>query len=254
MLIDTHSHIYSEDFIDDIDEVVKRSYENDVRKIVLPNIDSSSVKKMLDLVDNYPQICYPLMGLHPTSVNEDFQEELLLVEYWLKKRRFYGIGEIGIDLYWETAFLDEQIKAFRHQLYLAKKYKLPVVIHVRDSFRETYQVLKEENSDELTGIFHSFAGSLEEANQIIDLGFKLGIGGIVTFKNGGLDKVLKNIDPSHLVLETDAPYLTPAPNRGKRNESAYLIYVARKIAEIQDTTVGEIAKITTENANRLFGI
>ena len=254
MLIDTHSHIYSEDFIDDIDEVVKRSYENDVRKIVLPNIDSSSVKKMLDLVDNYPQICYPLMGLHPTSVNEDFQEELLLVEYWLKKRRFYGIGEIGIDLYWETAFLDEQIKAFRHQLYLAKKYKLPVVIHVRDSFRETYQVLKEENSDELTGIFHSFAGSFEEANQIIDLGFKLGIGGIVTFKNGGLDKVLKNIDPSHLVLETDAPYLTPAPNRGKRNESAYLIYVARKIAEIQDTTVGEIAKITTENANRLFGI
>ncbi len=254
MLIDTHSHIYSEDFINDIDEVVKRSYENDIRKIVLPNIDSSSVKKMLDLVDNYPQICYPLMGLHPTSVNEDYQEELQLVEYWLAKRKFYGVGEIGIDLYWETAFLEEQVKAFRYQINLAKKYKLPVVIHVRDSFHETFEVLKEENTDELTGIFHSFTGSVEQANQIIDLGFKLGIGGIVTFKNSGLDKVLENIDPSHMVLETDSPYLTPAPNRGKRNESAYLIYIARKIAEIHNTTVGEIAKVTTENATRLFGI
>lgn len=254
MLIDTHSHIYSEDFIVDIDEVVKRSYENDIRKIVLPNIDSSSVKKMLDLVDNYPQICYPLMGLHPTSVNEDYQEELQLVEYWLAKRKFYGVGEIGIDLYWEAAFLEEQVKAFRYQINLAKKYKLPVVIHVRDSFNETYKVLKEENTDELTGIFHSFTGSVEQANQIIDLGFKLGIGGIVTFKNSGLDKVLENIDPSHMVLETDSPYLTPAPNRGKRNESAYLIYIARKIAEIHNTTVGEIAKVTTENATRLFGI
>ncbi len=254
MLIDTHSHIYSEDFSDDIDEVVKRSYENDVRKIILPNIDSSSVKKMLDLVDNYPRICYPLMGLHPTSVNEDYQEELLLVEYWLKKRKFYGVGEVGIDLYWDSTFFEEQVKAFRHQLYLAKKYKLPVVIHVRDSFKETYEVLKEENSDELTGVFHSFTGTVEQANQILDLGFKLGIGGIVTFKNGGLDKVLGNIDPAHMVLETDSPYLTPAPNRGKRNESAYLIYIARKIAEIHNTTVGEIARITTENAIKLFGI
>ncbi len=254
MLIDTHSHIYSEDFNDDIDEVIKRSYESEIRKIVLPNIDSSSVKKMLDLTDSYPQICYPLMGLHPTSVNDDYEEELQLVEYWLKKRKFYGIGEIGIDLYWEKQFLDEQIIAFRRQLKLAKQYQLPVVIHVRDSFDEVYQVLKEEHSNELTGVLHSFSGTLEQAQLIIDLGFKIGVNGIVTFKNGGLDKVIKDIDPSHLVLETDSPYLTPAPNRGKRNESSYIIYVARKIAELHNVTVGEIAKVTTENATNLFGI
>ena len=254
MLIDTHSHIYSEDYIDDIDDVVKRSFENDVRKIILPNIDSSSVKKMLDLVDNYPHICFPLMGLHPTSVNEDYKEELLVVEYWLKKRKFYGVGEIGIDLYWETTFINEQIEAFRHQLFLAKKYQLPVVIHVRDSFKQVYKVLSEEKTDDLTGVFHSFSGTGEQAKQVIDLGFKLGVGGVVTFKNGGMDEVLKHVDPKHLVLETDSPYLTPVPNRGKRNESAYLIHVARKIAEIHNTTVGEIAKITTENAIQLFGI
>ena len=254
MLIDTHSHIYSEDFNGDIDEVITRAYENDVRKIILPNIDSSSVKKMLDLADSYPQVCYPLMGLHPTSVGEDYEEELLVVEYWLKKRKFYGIGEIGIDLYWETTFLEEQIVAFRHQLRLAKKYKLPVVIHVRDSFREVYKVLEQEKTDELFGVFHSFSGTLEQANKAIGLGFMLGVGGIVTFKNGGLDKVLAEVDPKNMVIETDSPYLTPAPNRGKRNESANLIYVAGKIAELHHTSVSEIAKITTENATKLFGI
>lgn len=254
MLIDSHSHIYSEDFIEDIDEVITRAYDNDVRKIILPNIDSSSVRKMLDLADHYPQICFPLMGLHPTSVGEDYKEELELVEYWLKKRKFYGIGEIGIDLYWERTYLNEQIDSFRHQVKLAKKYHLPIVIHVRESFEEVYTVLKAENDDHLTGVFHSFTGTADQAKRILDLGFKIGIGGIVTFKNSGLDQVVAQIDPEHFIIETDAPYLTPAPYRGKRNESAYLIHIALKIADIHNTSVNEIAKITTENAVKLFGI
>lgn len=254
MLIDTHSHIYSTDFIQDLDEVVQRAYSNDVRKIVLPNIDSSSVKNLLNLVDTYPHICIPLMGLHPTSVTHDYKEELQLVEYWLEKRKFYGIGEIGIDLYWTKTFLEEQTDAFRYQLKLAQQYKLPVVIHVRDSFDEVYEVLKEVNDENLTGVFHSFTGTIEQANQVIDMGFKIGVGGIVTFKKSGVDQVIKQIDPSHLILETDAPYLTPTPFRGKRNESSYLVYVAQKIADLHQVTVGEIATITTENARKLFAI
>lgn len=254
MLIDTHSHIYSEEFTDDLDETVKRSFENEVRKIILPNIDSSSVKKMLDLTDQYPQICFPLMGLHPTSVNEDYEEELELIEFWLKKRKFYGIGEIGIDLYWDKTFIKEQTEAFRKQIQLAKKYQLPVVIHVRDSFNEVYAVLEEEDGKNLSGVFHSFTGTLEQARLVTEMGFKLGINGIVTFKNSGLDQIVAKIDPSHILLETDAPYLTPVPFRGKRNESSYLIYVARKIAEIHQLSVAELARITTANAEKLFGI
>ncbi len=254
MLIDTHSHIYSTDFIHDRDEIIQRAYSNDVRKIILPNIDSSSVKNLLDLVDTYPHICIPLMGLHPTSVNHDYQEELQVVEYWLKKRKFYGIGEIGIDLYWNTTFLEEQTHAFRFQLELARQYELPVVIHVRDSFDEVYNVLKEEKGENLKGVFHSFTGTFEQAQLIIALGFKIGIGGIVTFKNSGLEQVVSKIDPAHLILETDSPYLTPVPFRGKRNESSYLVYIAQKIAELHQMTVGDIAKITTENARKLFGI
>jgi len=254
MLIDTHSHIYSTDFIHDLDEVIQRAYSNDVRKIILPNIDSSSVKNLLNLVDTYPHICFPLMGLHPTSVNHDYLEELQLVEYWLKKRKFYGIGEIGIDLYWDKSFLEEQMHAFRVQLDLAKQYNLPVVIHVRDSFDEVYEVLNNVKDDKLTGVFHSFTGTLEQARMVTDLGFKIGVNGIVTFKKSGVDEVIKQIDPSHLILETDSPYLTPAPFRGKRNESSYLVYVAQKIADLHQMTVGDVAKITTENARNLFGI
>jgi len=254
MLIDTHSHIYSTDFIQDRDEVIQRAYSNDVRKIILPNIDSSTVKNLLDMVDTYPHICIPLMGLHPTSVNNDYQEELQLVEYWLKKRKFYGIGEIGIDLFWETAFLEEQTQAFRIQLELARQYQLPVVVHVRDSFDEVYKVLTEPNDKKLTGVFHSFTGTFDQAQLIIALGFKIGVGGIVTFKKSGMDQIISKIDPSHLILETDSPYLTPVPFRGKRNESSYLVYIAQKIAELHQMTVGDIAKITTENARKLFGI
>ncbi len=254
MLIDTHSHIYSTDFIHDLDEVIQRAYSNDVRKIILPNIDSSSVKNLLNLVDTYPHICIPLMGLHPTSVNHDYQEELQVVDYWLKKRKFYGIGEVGIDLYWDKSFLEEQTHAFRFQLELARQYQLPVVVHVRDSFEEVYNVLLGVKDDNLNGVFHSFTGTIEQAKLITDLGFKIGVGGIVTFKKSGLDQIIKQIDPSHLILETDSPYLTPFPFRGKRNESSYLIYIAQKIADLHQMTVGEIAKITTENARKLFGI
>ena len=254
MLIDTHSHIYSTDFIHDLDEVIQRAYSNDVRKIILPNIDSSSVKNLLNLVDTYPHICIPLMGLHPTSVNHDYQEELQVVEYWLKKRKFYGIGEIGIDLYWDKSFLDEQIHAFRFQLELARQYQLPVVIHVRDSFDEVYTVLKDIKDNNLTGVFHSFTGTIEQANMVINLGFKIGVNGIITFKKSGLDEVIKQIDPSNLIIETDSPYLTPSPFRGKRNESSYLVYIAQKIADLHHMTVGDIAQVTTENARKLFGI
>lgn len=238
----------------DLDEVIQRAYSNDVRKIILPNIDSSSVKNLLNLVDTYPHICFPLMGLHPTSVNHDYQEELQVVEYWLKKRKFYGIGEIGIDLYWDKSFLEEQIHAFHFQLELARQYQLPVVIHVRDSFDEVYQILNEVKDDQLKGVFHSFSGTEEQANLIINLGFKIGVNGIVTFKKSGLDDIIRKIDPSNLIIETDSPYLTPTPFRGKRNESSYLVYIAQKIADLHQMTVGDIAQITTENARKLFGI
>lgn len=254
MLIDTHSHIYSEEFLHDRDEALQRAYSNGVKKIVLPNIDSGSIKHMLDLADAYPHLCYPLMGLHPTSVDEDYKDELQAVEYWLEKRKFYGIGEIGIDLYWDTKFVNEQKEAFRYQIQLAKKYDLPIVIHVRNSFDETFEIVTEEQDGSLRGIFHCFSGNTIEAKKVIDLGFLLGIGGVLTFKNSSLDEVIKAIDLKNLVLETDAPYLSPVPKRGKRNESAYIVYVAQKIAEVYDVSVAKVAEITTSNARNLFGI
>lgn len=252
MLIDTHSHIYSEDFTQDRDEALQRAYDSGVKKIVLPNIDSGSIRHMLDLSDAYPHFCYPLMGLHPTSVDEDYEEELLAVEYWLEKRKFYGIGEIGIDLYWERKFKNEQISAFRHQLKLAKSKNLPVVIHVRNSFDETYKVVKEEQDGSLKGIFHCFTGSKKEAKKVVELGMFLGIGGVLTFKNSNLSDVLKKVDIKNLVLETDSPYLSPEPKRGKRNESAYLTYVAQKVADIYGLPLDEVAEITTANARKIF--
>ena len=254
MLIDTLAHIYSEDFLHDVEEVLQRAYDNDVKKIVLPNIDSGSVKRMLDLTDAYPHLCFPLMGIHPTSIAADYREELEAVEYWLGKRKFYGIGEIGIDLYWDRSFYHEQEDAFRYQLKLAKSNQLPVVIHVRDSFDETYAIVKEEQDGNLKGIFHCFSGTEADAKKIVDLGFLLGIGGVVTFNNSNLKDAIKNVPVENLVLETDSPYLTPVPKRGKRNESAYLVYVAQTIAKIYDLSVNEIAEITSENARKLFKI
>jgi len=254
MLIDTHSHIYSEDFVNDIDDVIQRAYDNDIKKIVLPNINSGSVKRLVDLSDSYPHLCFPLLGLHPTSVSEDYKEELQAVEYWMDKRDFYGIGEIGIDLHWDRTFLQQQEDAFRHQLKLAKAKQLPVVIHVRNSFSEVLRIVQEEQDGSLKGIFHCFTGTETEANKVIDTGFLIGIGGVVTFKNSNLSEVLPKIDMNKLVLETDAPYLSPEPKRGRRNETAYLVYIAQKVAECYGVTVDEVAEITTSNARNLFGI
>lgn len=254
MLIDTHSHIYSEDFHDDIDEVLQNAYNNDVKKIILPNIDSGSIKRLIDLSNAYPHVCYPLMGLHPTSVSEDYKEELSVVEYWLDKHKFYGIGEIGIDLYWDRTWFDQQKEAFIYQIKLAKARKLPIVIHVRESFKEVYEIVKAEQDGSLKGIFHCFSGNETEAQKITDLGFLLGIGGVVTYKNSNLKQVLKNVNLNNLVIESDAPYLSPEPKRGRRNESSFLVYTAQKISEIYELPIKEIAEITTSNARTLFGI
>lgn len=254
MLIDTHSHIYSEDFNDDIDEVLQNAYNNDIKKIILPNIDSGSIKRLLDLSNSYPHICYPLLGLHPTSVSKDYREELSAVEYWLDKQKIYGIGEIGIDLHWDTAYLTEQQEVFRYQIKLAKSRKLPVVIHVRNSFKEVYEIVREEQDGTLRGVFHCFSGDDDAAQKIIDIGFMLGIGGVLTFKNSKLSQVIKNISIQNIVLETDSPYLSPEPKRGRRNESAYLVYTAQKLAEIYQVTLKEVADKTTDNARQLFGI
>jgi len=253
MFVDSHSHVYSEEFSSDRNEVIARALKAGVGRIVLPNIDSSTIKPMLDLADSGPGLFIPLIGLHPTSVKEDFLKELQIIEYWFNKRKFPGIGEIGIDLYWDKTFINEQIEAFRIQINWAKKAGIPVVIHVRDSFQEVIEVLQQEKEESLTGVFHSFTGNTEQAGQVIDLGFKIGIGGIVTFKNSGLDRIVQQIDLQHILLETDAPWLAPVPHRGRRNECAFITAVAAKIASLHEVSIEEVARITTQNAQQLFG-
>ena len=226
-----------------------------VTRFFLPNIDSSSIDDLLTLTNTYPENCFPMMGLHPCSVKENFEEELAFVEDWLSKSKFYAIGEIGIDLHWDKTFYEQQEAAFRKQIELAKILKLPIVIHSRNSFDEIFNIIDDLNDDDLKGIFHCFSGTSEQAEKIIAYGgFKLGIGGVVTFKNAGLDKVVSQIDVKHIVLETDAPYLAPAPHRGKRNESAYLLHTAQKVADLYNISVDEIAEITTCNSKAIYGI
>jgi len=254
ILTDTHTHLYSEQFNEDIDNVIQNCIDKGITRLFLPNIDSSSIEEMISLEDKYPHNCFPMMGLHPTSVGENYKEELAIVAEWMAKHKFCAIGEIGIDLYWDKTFLKEQQEAFRFQIALAKKYDLPFVIHCRDSFEEIFKILDELNDDKMRGIFHCFTGTVEQANHIINYGsFKLGIGGVVTFKNSGLDKVVEQIDLKHLVLETDAPYLAPTPYRGKRNESSYLLGIAEKVADIYNISLEEVAKITTKNSQDVFG-
>ena len=253
MFVDTHSHIYSEEFSSDRNEVIERAQNAGINRIILPNIDSSTIKPMLDLADSTPSLFSPLIGLHPTSVKEDFRKELQIMDYWLGKRHFKGIGEIGIDLYWSKTFISEQIEAFTTQIRWAKKLNIPIVIHVRDSFQEVIEVIIEEKDETLEGVFHSFTGNIEQARQVIGLGFKIGVGGIVTFKNSGMDAVVKNIDLNNIVLETDSPWLAPVPHRGRRNECAYITAIASKIASLHQTSIEEVARITTRNAQQLFG-
>jgi len=250
--IDTHSHLYLPEFDNDRDEVINRAVRQGIKKICLPNIDTGSVKQMLAVVNKYPDFCFPMMGLHPTSVRKNYRDILKKVQEHLLKENFIAVGEIGFDLYWNNTYRKEQMKAFREQITLAIDNQLPVVIHIRESFDEVFQILDEFNPDYPIGIFHSFTGNIDQAHRAIAMGFKLGIGGIVTFKNSGLDKVVKDIDLKHIVLETDSPYLAPAPKRGKRNESSYLVYTARKIAELHNITIEKIADITTQNAIKIF--
>jgi TatD DNase family protein len=253
-LIDTHTHLYLEQFDSDRHEMVERAIQQGVKKMLLPNIDSGSIDGMLELCQAFPENCLPMMGLHPTSVKENFEEELKIVDEWLEKQKFYAIGETGIDLYWDTTYQQEQERSFIHQINLAKKYTLPIVIHSRNSFKELFEILEIHNSPDLKGVFHCFSGNLDQAYKIIEMGFYLGIGGVITFKNSGLDKVIDELNLEHILLETDAPYLAPMPFRGKRNESAYLEVIAKRIAEIKKVSPARVAEITTANAINLFKI
>ena len=253
-LIDTHSHIYADDFQNDIDEIITRSKEAGIEKILLPNIDSESIPHLHQLVQNHPDICTPMMGLHPTSVKENYKEELASCKTWLNKGEYCAIGEIGIDLYWDKTFLKEQQNAFEIQINWALDLNLPIVIHSRESFEEIFEILDNYQNQDLKGVFHSFTGNLEQAQKAIEMGFLIGINGIVTFKNAGLDKTIQKLTLDKLVLETDSPYLAPAPKRGKRNESSYLLYIAKKLAEIYQVGVEDVARITSKNAEKLFNI
>ncbi|MBK9190662.1 MAG: TatD family hydrolase [Crocinitomicaceae bacterium] len=252
-MIDTHTHLFSKEFEADRDIVIKNAIQSGVSKMLLPNVDLESIEAMHLVSEKYPDVCFPMMGLHPCSVKENWQDELAVVKSWLDKKTYCAVGEIGIDLYWDKTTLSYQQKAFRQQIIWAKEKKLPVVIHVREAFEETFEIVDELNDENLSGVFHCFTGNIDQANHIVSYGnFKLGIGGVVTFKNGGLDKVLPDIDLKHLVLETDSPYLAPVPHRGKRNESAYLRIIAEKLAVTKGVSIEEVETVTNQNALALF--
>ena len=252
MFIDTHTHLYSEEFDADRTDIITNAINVGVEKLYLPNVDSASIDGMLALEQQFPNNCFPMMGLHPCSVKENYKEELATVKSWLDKRRFFAIGEIGMDLYWDKTFVKEQEFAFKQQIDWALEFNYTIVIHCRDAFAEIFEVL--QSYPKLPkGIFHCFSGTADQAKQILAFGnFKLGIGGVVTFKNSGLDKVVEQLSINDFVLETDAPYLAPNPHRGKRNESAYLPLIAKKIAELKNISIHEVEYITTKNAEDIF--
>lgn len=254
IITDTHTHLYSEAFDEDRREMMQRAIDCGVTRFFIPAIDSTYTKAMLQLEQDFPDFVFLMMGLHPTSVKDNYKEELKQVEDLLNNRSFVAIGEIGIDLYWDTSTLNIQKEAFRYQIQLAKKYKLPIVIHCRESFDEIFEILEEEKSEDLFGIFHCFTGTLEQAHQAISYNMKLGIGGVVTFKNGKINQFLNQIDLKHIVLETDAPYLSPTPYRGKRNESSYIIKVLDKLSDIYNMSQEKIAEITTANSKNVFKV
>ncbi|UTZ36185.1 TatD family hydrolase [Vibrio campbellii] len=253
-MIDTHAHIYASEFDNDRDEVVKRALEQGIDKILLPNIDLESIEPMLKTEAAYPEICRSMMGLHPCYVDGNVEQTLAIIRGWFEKHNFIAVGEIGIDLYWDKTFRAEQEMAFVTQLNWAKEMNLPVVIHTRDSIEETLTLLRQEQDGSLRGVFHCFGGSVEEAQAINELGFHLGLGGVSTFKNGGMDKVIPHLDMNWVILETDCPYLAPVPHRGKRNEPAYTSLVAARVAELHGERVEEIDAITTKNAEALFNL
>jgi TatD DNase family protein len=251
-LIDTHTHLYVVEFKEDIDQVIKRAIDEGVEKFYLPAIDSGETKAMEMLEKKYPQNVFSMAGLHPCSVKKNYKEELSKIEEQLNNRKFAAIGETGLDFYWDTSFTDQQYESLHTQAQWAIKYNLPLVLHTRNAMQETIDVIKSYKGQNLRGIFHCFSGNLENAKDIIEMGFLLGIGGVLTFKNSGLNKVVEEINLKHIVLETDSPYLSPVPFRGKRNESSYLKYIAAKLAEIKQISMEEVAGITSENAERIF--
>ncbi|ELR69577.1 Putative deoxyribonuclease YcfH [Fulvivirga imtechensis AK7] len=251
-LVDSHAHIYLKEFKDDISDVLEEAQESGVKKIYMPNIDHTSIDAMLELESRWPQQCISMMGLHPCSVKKGFEKELYLVEEWLEKKDFVAVGEIGTDLYWDKTFWPQQQEAFKIQVEWAKKYKKPVVIHCRESIDETIELVEKLKDDRLTGVFHCFSGNIKQAEKIISLGFYLGIGGVATFKNGGLDTVIPEIAMEHILLETDSPYLAPVPYRGKRNKPSYISIVAERIADLKKIEIEEVARLTTDNAQILF--
>lgn len=254
VLTDTHTHLYSKDFDMDREEIFKRSIENGVSRFFIPAIDSSHTKAMYRLEKAHPENIFLMMGLHPTSVDNNYEKELKHVEEQLDSRKFYAVGEIGIDLYWDKSTLEQQKIAFKEQIVLAKKHNLPIVIHCRNAFDEIFEVLETEHDEKLRGIFHCFTGDYEQAQRALSFNMKLGIGGVVTFKNGGIDKFLNKIPLENVVLETDAPYLAPAPYRGKRNESSYVKLIAQKVADLYDLDIREVAAITTRNSRDIFKV
>lgn len=253
-LTDTHTHIYYKINTLHLEEQIQSCLTNNINRLFLPNVDSESVKAVLDTAAAYPDICFPMMGLHPCSVKENYSEELDFIEKVIRQNKIYAIGEIGIDLYWDKTTLAWQQQAFKKQIQWAKELGLPIDIHCREAFDEVFEILEELKDDKLFGIFHCFTGTIEQAQRAINLGFKLGIGGVVTFKKAGLDIVVQQLNLKDIVLETDAPYLAPSPFRGKENESSYLHYIAEKVADLQQTSIEEVAAITTQNSKDIFGI
>jgi TatD DNase family protein len=254
ILTDTHTHLYYETDPEKLSDLMQRSLDNKVCRLFLPNVDSESIPLVFGLSEQYPDHCFPMLGLHPCDVKENFMEELDRINKEIAHRKIYAIGEIGIDLHWDKTTLSIQQEAFRTQIDWAKNLDLPIVIHCRDAFDEIFEILSDLNDDRLRGIFHCFSGTLEQALKVIGLGFYLGIGGVLTYKNSGLDKVIRDVSLEHLVLETDSPYLTPVPFRGKPNESSYLIYIAQKLADLKQVSLEEVAEVTTRTSRLVFGV
>jgi TatD DNase family protein len=253
-LADTHTHLYLQEFDNDRDEVIERAISNGVVKLLMPNIDIHSTDAMLKIADKYKNNCYPMIGLHPTSVKKDYLSQLESLETLFTQHRFIAIGEIGIDLYWDKTYIKEQVEAFRRQIDFALRSELPIVIHSRESFAEIFSVLEDFTNKNLKGVFHAFSGNIKDAEKAITMGFKLGIGGPLTFKNSTLDKIVEEIGIEHIILETDSPYLAPVPYRGKRNESSYICIINKKLSEIFRITEEESASLTFNNSCRLFNI
>lgn len=250
--IDTHAHIFAKEFDADRDDMMRRAQDHAIGKIFMPNIDHTTIDRMLELEANYPGVCYPMMGLHPCHVKKDFEKELYIVENWLNKRAFSAVGEMGTDLYWDKTFWDQQVEAFTIQVGFARKHNLPIVVHCRESIDQTLELVEKLQDGKLKGVFHCFTGSKEQAEKLVKLGFYLGIGGVATFKKGGTEHVLPHVPLDRIVLETDSPYLAPTPHRGKRNEPAYIPLIAQRVAELKNTNLAEVQRATTHNALTLF--